>query len=153
MLIFTFWLQVEHIGTEMMAFDAMRFLQNCPFLRHSNLAFYLWKITKIDFYTIFRRFLVYYSWFTILIAEFRGTEARMIVPCSPLELSTGDGFNHIPTLIPRQGRSLRICSQLAIIGTIGARRVGWLNIKEVYMGWYPASLVYRLQCLLAITPG
>ena len=38
-----------------------------------------------------------------MIAEFRGTEARMIVPGSPLELSTGDGFNHIPTLIPKTG--------------------------------------------------
>ena len=104
------------------------------------------------FFYNFSNILVY-SWFTILIAEFRGTEARMIVPCSPLELSTGDGFNHIPTLIPRQECSLCMCCQLAIFGTIWARWVGWLNKMEVYMGWYPASLVYRLQCLQAITPG
>ena len=59
MFILTLWLQVEHVGTEMVAFDAMRFLQNCSFLRHSNLAFYLWKITKINFSTIFRTFLLF----------------------------------------------------------------------------------------------
>ena len=96
--------------------------KTAPFSATPTLHFISEKLRK----SIFLKFLniLVYSWFTILIAEFRGTEARMIVPCSPLELSTGDGFNHIPTLIPRQECSLCMCCQLAIFGTIGARWVG-----------------------------